>query len=97
MNPNPRLASICVHLSCCLSMTMTDVPAVGPLARKGLAFPAASLIEDGGPTAPVGVSPALGEQLRDLVPTPVGFGPFQLAGLRDRLTGHGQRQGQAPP
>ena len=36
------------------------------------------------------------EQRCDLVPAPRGLGPLQVEGLGDRLTGHGQLQGQAP-
>ena len=36
------------------------------------------------------------EQLCDLVPAPLGFGPLQLEGVGDGLTGDGQLQGQAP-
>ena len=77
-------------------MTMTYVPAVGFFAREGLAFPATQLIEDGWPSAPVGVFPAMRKQLRNLVPALRGLCPLQLEGLRNGLTGDGELQGQAP-
>jgi hypothetical protein len=71
-------------------MTVTCIPAVGLFARNGLAFPAAEVIENGGPTAPIGVSPGMHEPLRDLVPPLLRLSPLQLEGLGDRLTGYGE-------
>jgi hypothetical protein len=36
------------------------------------------------------------EQLRDLLPPPLGLDPCEVEGLGDGLTRHGQLQGQAP-
>src|SRR5262252_746726 len=75
---------------------MTCITAVGFFACTRLAFPATELIEDGWPTAPVGVSPAMREQLCNLIPALRGLSPRQLEGLRNRLAGDRQLQGQAP-
>ena len=77
-------------------MAMTYGPAVGFFAREGLALPATQLIEDRGPSTPVGVFPAMREQRRDLVPALRRLGPRQLEGLGDRLTGNRELQGEAP-
>jgi hypothetical protein len=75
---------------------MTDVPAVGLLARRGLVFPAAELSSDGGPPAPGGVAATKREPLCYLVSAWRGLGPLQLEGLDKGLTGNGKLQGQAP-
>src|SRR6267142_2998315 len=75
---------------------MIYITAVGLFARKGQAFPAAELLEDGWSTAPIGVSSARREQLCNLVPALRGLGPLELEGLGDGLTGDGELQRQAP-
>ena len=60
-------------------MTVTDVPTVGLVGHHGLAFPATALSQDGGPTAPVGVPPAMRQPRRHRVPTSRGFGPLPRA------------------
>src|SRR4030095_26048 len=85
------LLTICVHLSRCLKMA-----AVGRFTCDRLAFPATELIQDRGPTPPIRVFAAMGQQCCDLLPAPLGRGPRQIEGLRNRLTGHRQLQGQTP-
>jgi hypothetical protein len=85
-----------VHLSCHLYMAMTYVPVVGFFAPDGLALPTTQLIKNGGASAPIGVFPAMREQLRDLLPTWRGLGLLPLEGLTDGLAGNPELQGEAP-
>jgi hypothetical protein len=57
-----------------------------------LALPAAELIQDRRPAAPVGVFASVGEEGRDLVPAPCGLAPLSLEGLGDRLARNRSRQ-----
>jgi hypothetical protein len=77
-------------------MIMTSFLALGLSAHRGLASPAAELIEDGWTTAPIGISAGVGEQLGDLAPAPRGLVPMQVEGLGNRLPRDGKLQGQAP-
>jgi hypothetical protein len=82
---------MCVHLSRCLKIV-----AVGLFSPDWLAVPAPKLIQDRGPSTPVGVSTTRHAQLCNLVPAPLRWGSLQVEGRCNRLTGHGQLQGQAP-
>jgi hypothetical protein len=82
---------ICVHLSRCL-----QIGAVGSFSADRLTCPAAELIQDRGPPTPVGICAAMPEQRGDFLPALHRLGSLQVEGLRHRLTGHGQLQGQAP-
>jgi hypothetical protein len=77
-------------------MAMTYVPVVGFFVPDGLALPATQLIKNGGASAPIGVFPAMREQLGDLLPTWRGLGPLPLEGLSDGLAGNPELQGEAP-
>ena len=66
-SPSPMSAMHRVHLSCHLYMAMTYVPVVGFFAPDGLALRATQLIKNGGASAPIGVFPAMREQLDDLL------------------------------
>ena len=83
-----------------LHMCLLKLPSVdgsyGLLSSNRLAFPTSQLISYGRPTSPVGISPGMCEQLRDLVPALCGRGSWQIEGLGDGLTGDGQLQGQEP-
>jgi hypothetical protein len=83
--------SICVHLSRCLKIV-----AGGLFSPDRLTFPAPELIQDRGPPTPVGIFAAMHEQRCDFLPAPPRLGSLEVEGLRNRLTGHGQLQGQAP-
>jgi hypothetical protein len=85
------LITICVHLSRCL-----ELAAVGPFSRGRLAFPAAELIQDRGSPTPIGIFAAMHEQCCDLLPAPLCGSTLQVQGLRNRLTGDGQLQSEAP-
>ena len=77
-------------------MTRTDGPAGGFVAGPGLARPAASLVSDGGSTAPVGVSGAMREPRGARVPAGRGHGPRQRHARGHGRPGDSPRQGQAP-
>ena len=87
---------LAVHFSRCLDMTVTGVPAVGPCARPGLAVPTAALLQDGWPTAPVGIGASGREECGQLVPAPRRLDPRQGEGWGAGRTRHGPRQRQAP-
>jgi hypothetical protein len=78
----------------CPLKPLLEMAAVGRFTCDWLAFPAAELIQDRGPTPPIGVFAAMGQQCGDLLPAPLGRSPRQVEGLRHRLTGHRQLQGQ---
>ena len=61
-----------------------------------LTFPAAELIQDRGPTTPVGISATVHQDIGDLLPALLRPGSPQIAGLCNRLTGHGELQREAP-
>jgi hypothetical protein len=61
-----------------------------------LAFPAPALLQARGPPTPVGIWAARHEQRCKFLPASHRRGSLQVEGLRHRLTGHGQRPGQAP-
>jgi hypothetical protein len=77
-------------------MAMTYVPVVGFFAPDGLALPATQLIKNGRASAPIGVFPAMREQLRDLLPTLSDLGPLKVEGLGNGLAGNAELQGEAP-
>ena len=68
----------------------------GLFSHDGLTFPATELIQNGGPTTPVGGSPGMCEQFCDLLPAPLRRGPLQVEGLSDRLARDGELESQAP-
>ena len=85
MKQNVSTVGICVYLSRHL---LAMVPVF--ILSNGPALPASELIQDRRPTAPIGVSSGMCEQLRNLLPPPLGLDPFEVEGLGDGLTRHGQ-------
>jgi hypothetical protein len=70
-----------------------EIIGVAAFSRDRLAFSVTELIQDRGSTPSIGIFTSMGQQLRDLLPAPLGPGPFECEGLRHRLTGHGQTPG----
>lgn len=75
---------------------MIDVLSVGLFACNRLALPAAQLIEDRRPTAPVGIPAGVCEPRRNRGPTPLRLGPLHIESLGDRWARDREWQGQAP-